>query len=119
MSRSTTSSKNIFDPMYENHNEPEQVVLVKPRQWELIKKRYRMTKRELEIARLVCLGLNNEQIAGNLCIKHGTVKTHVRNIYRKTWVNNKVSMLLKFLSEVQQLDSIHPASKSNLPDQTP
>ena len=115
MSRSTTSSKNIFDPMHENHNERDQVVLVKPRQWELIKKRYRMTKRELEIARLVCLGLNNEQIAVNLRIKHGTVKTHVRNIYRKTWVNNKVSMLLKFFSEVSQFDNRHPDSETNLP----
>ena len=105
MSRSTTSSKNIFHPMHENHNEQPQVVLVKPRQWEFIKKRYRMTNRELEIVRLVCLGLNNEQIAFNLKIKHGTVKTHVRNIYRKTWVNNKVLMLLKFLSEVSQFDN--------------
>jgi len=119
MSRSTTSSKNIFHPMHENHNEQPQVVLVKPRQWEFIKKRYRMTKRELEIVKLVCLGLNNEQIALSLKIKHGTVKTHVRNIYRKTWVNNKVSMLLKFLSEVNQLDSSHHASESNLPGKTP
>ena len=105
--------------MHENNNEHALVVLVKSRQWELIQKRYRMTNRELEIARLVCLGLNNEQIAGNLQIKHGTVKTHVRNIYRKTWVNNKVAMLLKFLSEVSQLENSHPASELNLPGQTP
>ncbi len=119
MSRSTTSSKNIFDSLHENHNEQPQVVLVKPRQWELIKNRYRMTNRELEIARLVCMGFNNEQIDLILKIKHGTVKTHVRNIYRKTWVNNKVSMLLKFLSEVHRFDTNHPASETNLPGQNP
>ena len=105
MSSSKSSSNNILGPINKIHNEQSQVVLLKPHQWEWIKKRYRMTNRELEIARLVCLGLNNEQIAFNLKIKHGTVKTHVRNIYRKTWVNNKVLMLLKFLSEVTQFDN--------------
>ncbi len=83
-----------------NHNTtPSDLVLLNAGQWAFLKQRFRMTNRELEIAKLICRGLSNDQIADDLNIKHGTVKTHVRNIYRKTWVNNKISMLLKFLEE--------------------
>ena len=60
-----------------------------------------MTRREFQIAKLVCKGLNNEEIAEKLGIMHGTVKTHIRNIYRKTWVHNKISMLLRFVEDAK------------------
>jgi len=56
-----------------------------------------MTPRELEVARLICEGFNNEDIAKALKIKHGTVKTHLRNVYRRVRVKNKIAMLLKFV----------------------
>jgi|GEM_PF-608328 len=73
------------------------VVLIGEDQWAYIQKWYNMTQRELQIARYVCQGLSNQQIANNLKIQQGTVKTHMRNIYRKTWVNNKIAMLLRFV----------------------
>jgi DNA-binding NarL/FixJ family response regulator len=60
-----------------------------------------MTHREFQIAKLVCQGFNNEEIAEELSIMHGTVKTHIRNIYRKTWVHNKISMLLRFVEDAK------------------
>jgi len=80
-----------------------QVALISERQWSYLKKRYLMTARELQIAQLVCQGLGNEKIAGELNIKHGTVKTHLRNIYRKTWVHNKIAMLLRFVEDANDL----------------
>ena len=76
------------------------VTLINDGQWDYIKRRYRMTVREMQIAQLVCRGLNNEEIAAQLDIKHGTVKTHIRNIYRKTWVHNKIAMLLRFVEDL-------------------
>ena len=58
-----------------------------------------MTNREFQIAKLICQGLNNEEIAKIVNIKNGTVKTHIRNIYRKTWVHNKIAMLLRFVED--------------------
>ena len=116
MSRSARSPKNDLNDLNPIPVHDPDPPLVKPRQWDLIKKRYRMTKREMEIARLVCHGLSNEQIARDLRIKHGTVKTHVRNIYRKTWVNNKVAMLLKFLSEANYLDTLTSTADTSLPE---
>ena len=71
-------------------------VLLNKRQWSYLKRRYHMTPREIQIAQLVCQGLGNEEIANRLNIKQGSVKTHVRNLYRKLWVHNKISMLLRF-----------------------
>lgn len=67
--------------------------------WRYIQKRYYISPRELEVAKLICYGLNNDQIASDLKIKHGTVKTHIRNIYRRIHVNNKIEMLLRFLED--------------------
>ena len=78
------------------------IVLLKKKQWQLLQKRYRMTNRELDIAQLICRGLNNEEIADILDIRYGTVKTHIRNIYRKTWVRNKIAMLLRFIEEASR-----------------
>jgi DNA-binding NarL/FixJ family response regulator len=80
------------------------VVLIDDAKWPYVQKRYSMTGRELQIAQSVCRGLSNQQIADNLKIQQGTVKTHMRNIYRKTWVNNKIAMLLRFV-EVANGDS--------------
>ena len=56
-----------------------------------------MTDRELQVAKLVCRGFNNEDIATELKITYGTVKTHIRNIYRRVRVKNKILMVLKFV----------------------
>ena len=79
---------------------PPTSLLTEP-QWLQVKKLFKMTPREYQIARLICSGLGNEEIAGQLHVMLSTVKTHIRNIYRKTWVNNKMAMLLRFAEETQ------------------
>jgi len=74
------------------------VALLDERQWSYLQKRFHMSPREVQVARLVCEGFNNEDIARALKIKHGTVKTHLRNIYRRVRVKNKITMLLKFVN---------------------
>jgi DNA-binding NarL/FixJ family response regulator len=59
-----------------------------------------MTVRETQISKSLCEGISIEDIAASLKITEGTVKTHIRNIYRKTWVHNKISMLLRFIEDI-------------------
>ncbi len=73
------------------------VVLLDQEHWFYIQKRYHLSPREVQVAKLVCRGLNNEEIAKDLKIKRGTVKTHLRNIFRRVRVKNKIAMLLKFV----------------------
>jgi len=78
--------------------------LIKPARWNYLQNRFDLTKRERQIAELVCQGYRNEDIAGQLDITAGTAKTHIRNIYRKVRVKSKISMLLMFISEADVLD---------------
>jgi DNA-binding NarL/FixJ family response regulator len=57
-----------------------------------------MSLRELQVAKLVCQGFNNGEIATSLKITQGTIKTHMRNIYRRIRVKNKIEMLLTFVN---------------------
>jgi len=76
------------------------ISLLDAEQWLYIKRRYHLTNRELQVAKLVCLGFNNEDIATKLKVKNGTVKTHIRNIYRRVRIKNKIQMVLKFVDTV-------------------
>ena len=69
------------------------------RQWAYIQRRFDLTDREWQIAQLVCQGLRNDTVASQLAVRPETVKTHIRNIYRKTGVKNKVLLLLAFIEE--------------------
>ena len=75
------------------------IKLLNESHWRYIQKRYHLSPREIQVAMLVCSGLNNEQIARQLKIRDGTVKTHLRNIYRRIRVRNKIALLLKFVAD--------------------
>ncbi|MDD5458162.1 MAG: LuxR C-terminal-related transcriptional regulator [Phycisphaerae bacterium] len=77
-------------------------MLLDEKQWLFLKERYHMTPRELQVAILVCRGFNNDEIARALKVRQGTVKTHLRNIYRRVRVRNKVTLLLKFVEDVNR-----------------
>jgi len=68
--------------------------------WSYIQRRYHLSPRETQVAKLICQGLVNDEVAKQLKIKNGTVKTHLRNVYRRIHVRNKITMLLKFISDI-------------------
>ena len=76
------------------------VILLDEKHWSYIQKRYHISPRELEVAKLVCHGMSNKEIAETLKIRQGTVKTHIKNIYRRIHVKNKVALLLRFMADV-------------------
>ncbi len=54
---------------------------------------YGLSKREREVAALLLDGLSYREIAERIFVSHGTVKTHVLSVYRKTGANTKLSLL--------------------------
>jgi len=54
-----------------------------------------LTAREREILGLMAAGLTNPQIAGQLIIGAGTVKTHTLTIYRKLEVANRTQAIVR------------------------
>ena len=51
-----------------------------------------LTRREMEIARLVCRGYSNKMIARELESSAGTVKIHLQNIYQKLQIANRTAL---------------------------
>ncbi len=51
---------------------------------------HQLTQREREVLRLVALGKNNPEIAGELFISVNTVTRHITNIFTKTSTRNRV-----------------------------
>jgi DNA-binding NarL/FixJ family response regulator len=56
--------------------------------------RQALTNRELEIVRMIVLGLHNSEIGQRLSVSEGTVKSHLHHIYEKLGVNGRVGLLL-------------------------
>lgn len=56
-----------------------------------------LTKREQEVLLLMTKGLSNKQIGNELCLSLDTVKTHVRNIFKKLEVEDRIEAVVKVL----------------------
>lgn len=50
----------------------------------------KLSERELEVLKLIMLGLSNQEIGEKLFISYHTVKAHIENIFEKCKCKNKV-----------------------------
>ena len=58
-----------------------------------------LTRREMEVLRLVARGLSNQEIATDLSITEGTVRLHVSNVLSKLHLANRTQAALYALQE--------------------
>ncbi len=56
------------------------------------KNRFQLSKREMDILKFVVSGISYKEISDKLFISRLTVHTHVKNIYRKIGIRNKVEL---------------------------
>ena len=77
-------------------------MVFKAKQWEYLSKCWHLTPREVEVAKLVCDGLDNEQIGKKLRIAYNTVRAHIGNIFRKVGVKGKAGIILEFIKTMQR-----------------
>ena len=84
-------------------NQPPNFAVLDEKQWLLLQRRYNISPRELEVIKLVCRGLTYGNIAAKLKVKPGTVQSHLKSIFSKTRVNNKMAMLLRCMEKAAPL----------------
>lgn len=84
-------------------NQPPDFAVLDEKQWLLFQRRYNISPRELEVIKLVCRGLTYGDIAAKLNVKPGTVQSHLKSIFSKTRVNNKMAMLLRCMENTSSL----------------
>ena len=75
----------VFTPVHAENPSEEKMAL--------IFKKYRITRREKEIIKQICLGKTNQQIADELFISLQTVKDHTHRIYRKIGINSRMKLV--------------------------
>ncbi len=68
-----------------------------------------LTRRETEVIQELSQGLYYKEIAGKIFISPETVKKHVRSIYRKLGVRNRVEATLMYRnqSETDMLNQVN------------
>jgi DNA-binding NarL/FixJ family response regulator len=71
-----------------------------PQNWSFLQQKYHLSSRELQVAICICSGCNNKQVAESLGVELNTAKLYIRNLYRRAGVNNKIMLLLNFLSDI-------------------
>ncbi len=59
----------------------------------------RLTKRELEVLRLLMLGQPNRRIAESLGVDEGTIKAHLGRLMRKAGVFNRTALSMRVLED--------------------
>ena len=59
---------------------------------EVLKERYHLTEREIEVVQSVSEGLTNEDVARRLFISRFTVENHLKSIFEKTGVKNRTEL---------------------------
>jgi DNA-binding NarL/FixJ family response regulator len=52
-----------------------------------------LTARELEVARMVCTGMQNKMVAARLSITEGTAKLHLHHVYEKLKVDGRMGLV--------------------------
>jgi DNA-binding CsgD family transcriptional regulator len=60
-----------------------------------------LTPSELEVLKLLSIGLKNDEIAIKRNTTIDSVKTHCKNIYKKLAVKNKTQAALKYKLEME------------------
>ncbi len=68
-------------------------------------KKYKLTKREVEIIRLVCQNLRTKDIAEKLYLSEFTVHTHRKNIMRKLEISDSTVALYEFALKANLISS--------------
>ncbi len=61
-----------------------------------------LTNREREVIEELCKGLGYKEIACRMFVSRETVKQHLKNIYRKMGVNNRMQASMQYMSEIKQ-----------------
>ncbi|NOY47679.1 MAG: hypothetical protein GXO84_05705, partial [Chlorobi bacterium] len=56
---------------------------------------FELSKREKEVIDLISKGLSNDEIADKIFVSKNTIKTHIKNIYTKLDVKNRIQAIKK------------------------
>lgn len=87
-------SKDVRDVMVNNY-----IISLKKKKQQLAQPKINLTRRELEVIKLIMKGYTSNQIAEELFISNRTVDTHRANLMQKLDVKNSIELINKVTEE--------------------
>jgi DNA-binding CsgD family transcriptional regulator len=85
---------------------------------EILSQKMSFTPRELEIVKLLIEGASTTEILGQLVITPNTLKTHLRNIYRKSGARNRWEFTMVIMKETNGSDEARTGAPAESEIQT-
>ena len=85
--------------------ESEKKLLIKAPDSNRLAKMKTISQRDMEVMALIGESMTNEEIAEKLFLSAKTVKTHIRNIYEKIGIRNRVEAVLLYIRYTQEKES--------------
>jgi len=71
----------------------------------------RLTTREREIVHLIYLARGSKEIAARLRISTRTVRNHLRNIFRKLNITNRIDLAIWAMGEMERQDRVSDGAR--------
>jgi len=68
--------------------------ILSPAEWEHVVRRLRLSPRQAEITRLVLCGMRDKQIAATLGIALPTIRTHLRQVFTRHGLSDRLELVL-------------------------
>jgi DNA-binding NarL/FixJ family response regulator len=94
----------VFDELFRRECEIKHL-LKSPTSHQLAKMKT-VSPREMQVMALISESLTNEEIAQKLFVSDKTVKTHIRNIFEKTCIHNRVEAVLLYIRYKREVESL-------------
>jgi len=88
--------------------------LVSAREWSQLVRSCGLTPRQADIVRHLMLGESDKQIAGTLKISTPTVRTHLRKLFQKFGISDRVELILCIFAYLRENATTCPAHHRNL-----
>ncbi|HKQ48042.1 MAG TPA: helix-turn-helix transcriptional regulator [Phycisphaerae bacterium] len=65
--------------------------------WRRLVRRLSLTRRQAEVARLICRGCENRQMAARLGVSVDTIRLHAKKLLKQLRARNRVGVLVRLL----------------------
>lgn len=66
-------------------------------QWRILAEQLGLTPRQEQIARLICLGLTNDEMAAELSLATNTVRMHKQALYKRLGICDRIGVPIRLV----------------------
>ena len=73
-------------------------------EWDSLAEQFGLSKRQTEVARLICRGCTNETIADRLGLSKATIRVYTDGLFKRVGVQSRLALLVRFVEAMRRTD---------------